>query len=94
MDFYNSLYSALKSPNSPLKQLDLSQTDLQDSGVKLISKTLKSSHCKLETLRLTGCKLGEKACEDLGSVLLVNSSLKELDLSNNDLQDSCFCSRR
>ncbi|XP_066512060.1 NLR family CARD domain-containing protein 3-like [Hoplias malabaricus] len=88
MDFYESLCSVLKSPNSPLKELDLSHTDLQDSGVKVVSEALKSSHCKLETLRLTVCKLGEKSCEDLGSVLLVNSSLKELDLSNNDLQDS------
>ncbi|XP_066512431.1 NACHT, LRR and PYD domains-containing protein 12-like [Hoplias malabaricus] len=88
LNSYESLCSALKSPNSPLKELDLSQTDLQDSGVKLISETLKSSHCTLETLRLTVCKLGEKSCEDLGSILLVNSSLKELDLSNNDLQDS------
>ncbi|XP_066512237.1 NLR family CARD domain-containing protein 3-like [Hoplias malabaricus] len=88
LNSYESLCSVLKSPNSPLKELDLSHTHLQDSGVKLISEALKSSNCKLETLRLTGCKLGEKCCEDLGSVLLVNSSLKELDLSNNDLQDS------
>ncbi|XP_066512599.1 NLR family CARD domain-containing protein 3-like [Hoplias malabaricus] len=88
LNSYESLCPVLKSPNSPLKELDLSHNDLQDSGVKLISEALKSSHCKLETLRLTMCKLGEKSCEDLGSVLLVNSSLKELDLSNNDLQDS------
>ncbi|XP_066512222.1 NLR family CARD domain-containing protein 3-like [Hoplias malabaricus] len=88
MNSCESLCSVLKSPNSPLKDLDLINTELQDSGVKLISEALKSSNCKLETFRLTGCKLGEKSCEDLGSVLLVNSSLKELDLSNNDLQDS------
>ncbi|XP_066512529.1 NACHT, LRR and PYD domains-containing protein 12-like [Hoplias malabaricus] len=81
-------FSALKSPNSSLKLLDLSHTELQESEVKLISDRLKSSNSKVEILRLTVCKLGEKSCEDLGSVLLVNSSLKELDLSNNDLQDS------
>ncbi|XP_066512347.1 NACHT, LRR and PYD domains-containing protein 12-like [Hoplias malabaricus] len=88
LNSYESLCSVLKSPNSPLKELDLSHNALQDSGVKLISEALKSSHCTLEIIRLTVCKLGEKSCEDLGSVLLVNSSLKELDLSNNDLQDS------
>ncbi|XP_066512296.1 uncharacterized protein [Hoplias malabaricus] len=81
-------FSALKSPNSSLKELDLSHTELQESGVKMISDGLKSSNSKVEILRLTGCKLGERSCEDLGSILLVNSSLKELDLSNNDLQDS------
>uniref|UniRef100_W5KMC6 SPRY-associated domain-containing protein n=1 Tax=Astyanax mexicanus TaxID=7994 RepID=W5KMC6_ASTMX len=50
---------------------------------------MKSVHCKLETLRLAICNLGEKACEILGSALQsVNSSLKELDLSYNDLRDS------
>ncbi|XP_066517822.1 NACHT, LRR and PYD domains-containing protein 3-like [Hoplias malabaricus] len=83
-----TLGSALKSPNSPLKELDLSNSDLQYSGLKLLSDGLKSLNCKLEILRLNLCKLGEKSCENLGSVLLVNSSLKELDLSNNDLQDS------
>ncbi|XP_066512445.1 NACHT, LRR and PYD domains-containing protein 3-like [Hoplias malabaricus] len=87
MNSCETLCSVLKSTNSPLKELEFSETELQDSGMKLISEALKSSNCKLETLRLTGCKLGEKSCEDLGSVLLVNSSLKELDLSNNDLQD-------
>uniref|UniRef100_A0A3B1KLH2 B30.2/SPRY domain-containing protein n=1 Tax=Astyanax mexicanus TaxID=7994 RepID=A0A3B1KLH2_ASTMX len=38
---------------------------------------------------LASCNLGEKTCESLGSVLkLENFSIKEIDLSNNDLQDS------
>ncbi|KAL6491381.1 hypothetical protein MHYP_G00017260, partial [Metynnis hypsauchen] len=57
-------------------------------GVELLSAGLKSPHCKLETLRLASCNLGSEACEILSSVLQTDSTLKELDLSNNDLQDS------
>ncbi|KAI4896490.1 hypothetical protein NFI96_029420 [Prochilodus magdalenae] len=74
---------------TPLRELDLTHNGLQDSGVKLLSDGLKSSHCKLEILRLALCNLGETSCEILGSALkLENSSLRELDLSMNDLQDS------
>ncbi|XP_066518058.1 NACHT, LRR and PYD domains-containing protein 12-like isoform X2 [Hoplias malabaricus] len=83
------LGSVLQQSNSLLKELDLSNNDLQDSGVEKLCEGLKSSHCKLETLRLAMCKLSEKTCEYLGSLLQQSSSLlKELDLSNNDLQDS------
>ncbi|KAG1968292.1 NACHT, LRR and PYD domains-containing protein 3-like [Pimephales promelas] len=84
-----SLSSALQSSNSYLRVLDLSNNDIQDSGVKLLSVGLMSSHCQLNILRLAGCRLTAQCCESLSSALQSsNSPLRELDLSNNDLQDS------
>uniref|UniRef100_A0AAY4CEE1 NACHT domain-containing protein n=1 Tax=Denticeps clupeoides TaxID=299321 RepID=A0AAY4CEE1_9TELE len=91
--------SALKSANSPLRELDMSSNHLGDRGVEVLFSALTNPHCKLETLRsvstttlhldvLAYCGLSEESCMSLGLALQSNSPLRELDLSNNDLHDS------
>ncbi|XP_078288194.1 NACHT, LRR and PYD domains-containing protein 3-like [Rhinoraja longicauda] len=80
------LVSAL-STNPSLTELDLSDNELGDFGVKLVSAALGNPDCKIQRLKLGSVGLTDSGAEDLASALSTNPSLTELELRYNSLTD-------
>ncbi|XP_012355436.2 NACHT, LRR and PYD domains-containing protein 12 isoform X3 [Nomascus leucogenys] len=80
--------ASVLSTNPHLVELDLTGNALEDLGLRLLCQGLRHPICKLQILWLKICHLTAAACEELASTLSVNQSLRELDLSLNELGDA------
>ncbi|XP_051747358.1 NACHT, LRR and PYD domains-containing protein 3-like isoform X3 [Ctenopharyngodon idella] len=83
-----SAMATVLGSDTNLKELNMNNNKLQDSGVKLLCTGLMNIKCKLEILRLNDCNLTDKSCSALAIVLGSDTNLKELNMNNNKLQDS------
>ncbi|CAL8290559.1 unnamed protein product [Lota lota] len=82
---WSALVFILLSSEEELDVFDLKKYSASEEGLLRLLPVVKASKTSL----LNGCHLSERCCEALASVLSSNSSsLRELDLSTNDLQDS------
>ncbi|XP_056441454.1 NLR family CARD domain-containing protein 3-like [Gadus chalcogrammus] len=81
----SALAFILLTSEEGLDVFDLKKYSASEDGLLRLLPVVKASKKSL----LNGCHMSERCCEALASVLSSNSSsLRELDLSTNDLQDS------
>ncbi|CAL8266108.1 unnamed protein product [Merluccius merluccius] len=82
---WSALVFILVSSEEELDVFDLKKYSASEEGLLRLLPVVKASKTSL----LNGCNLSERCCEALASALSSkSSSLRELDLSTNDLQDS------
>uniref|UniRef100_A0A8C1UU28 Uncharacterized protein n=1 Tax=Cyprinus carpio TaxID=7962 RepID=A0A8C1UU28_CYPCA len=83
-----SVLATVLSSKTILKEMNLNNSHLLDSGVKEICEGLKNPVCELKILNLRGCSITEKQCLILTLALCSNlSHLRELDLSGNKIEN-------
>ncbi|KAK1739999.1 leucine-rich repeat protein, partial [Skeletonema marinoi] len=74
---------------SRLTRLDLSHNSLPLTGAKMMASFLESAECKLITLIMSNNHLTTKGANVLLPALKKNTTLQQLDLSRNWLNDQC-----
>ncbi|XP_047547498.1 ribonuclease inhibitor isoform X2 [Lutra lutra] len=80
-------FGAMLAQNKHLTELQLSNNQLGDAGVRELCQGLRQPGAALRELCLGDCDVANDGCASLASLLLVNRSLRELDLSNNCMND-------
>uniref|UniRef100_A0AAQ4R2G7 B30.2/SPRY domain-containing protein n=2 Tax=Gasterosteus aculeatus TaxID=69293 RepID=A0AAQ4R2G7_GASAC len=82
---WSALVFILLSSEEDLEVFDLKKYSASEEALLRLLPVVKASN----KVVLSGCNLSERSCDALSSVLSSqSSSLRELDLSNNHLQDS------
>ena len=72
------------SHNTKIQFFDLSCNSLEEAGYINVFRALQHT-CVLSTLKLSNCNIIREATDELAIILLCNVSLKEIDLSCNNL---------
>ncbi|XP_014835219.1 PREDICTED: protein NLRC3-like, partial [Poecilia mexicana] len=82
---WSALHFILLSSEKDFETFDLKKYSATEEALLKLLPVVKASSKAL----LSGCNLSERSCEALSSLLSsTTSSLRDLDLSNNDLKDS------
>ncbi|XP_020859789.1 NACHT, LRR and PYD domains-containing protein 14-like [Phascolarctos cinereus] len=79
--------SAALLSNKNLTHLDLGENEVGDEGMKLLCAALGQPQCCLQALDVLVCFLTEACCQDLSDMLILNQSLRSLNLGYNALKD-------
>ncbi|XP_008052094.1 NACHT, LRR and PYD domains-containing protein 14 [Carlito syrichta] len=84
--YWQDLCSVLHT-NEHLRELDLYQSNLDKSAMKIFHQELRHPNCKLQKLLLR-CVTFPDGCQDISQSLIHNQNLIHLDLKGSDIGDN------